>query len=286
MFYLQPIDATAALFGPNILARSDDGGNTFNLVYYFPFNTYFVNISCVVVDAAEFPGLPIASGKGVLVFGTGLVRASNVYLAFCPLALLEDVDASGVRPADQWSFWGTSLDGTLGWGPWDSVDVVPLFDAVDPSLPVPNISGNGNGIGEFSVAYEPNIQLWVMLYVQFPQGIVQMRHAQSPWGPWDGPGLPQTIFDPSTTAGVYGPGGFIHDVNVTTDDRLEDVIQLGCPHPCSFCNNVAAGIYAPYMIPSWFKVTTGELTVYYTLSTWRPYVVVLMKSVFAIECEA
>jgi hypothetical protein len=33
-------------------------------------------------------------------------------------------------------------------------------------------------------------------------------------------------------------------------------------------------------------VNPGSLTIYYTLSTWRPYQVVLMKSEFKITCAS
>jgi hypothetical protein len=36
-------------------------------------------------------------------------------------------------------------------------------------------------------------------------------------------------------------------------------------------------------VERWTRVTDAELTVYYVLSTWNPYVVVLMKSRFEIR---
>lgn len=45
---------------------------------------------------------------------------------------------------------------------------------------------------------------------------------------------------------------------------------------------VDGGAYAPYMVERWTRVRRAadsrELDIYYVLSTWNPYVVVLMTS--------
>ena len=46
---------------------------------------------------------------------------------------------------------------------------------------------------------------------------------------------------------------------------------------------VQGGQYAPYVVERWTKVTGSELHLYYVLSTWNPYVVVLMKSRMQID---
>lgn len=43
------------------------------------------------------------------------------------------------------------------------------------------------------------------------------------------------------------------------------------------------GAYAPYVVERWTRRRDTELTIYYVLSTWNPYVVVLMKSAFQIS---
>ena len=43
------------------------------------------------------------------------------------------------------------------------------------------------------------------------------------------------------------------------------------------------GFYAPYVVERFTKVENSELHLYYCLSTWNPYVVVLMKSRFRID---
>jgi hypothetical protein len=85
-----------------------------------------------------------------------------------------------------------------------------------------------------------------------------------------------TLFDPSD---AYGR--FIHAVG--SGDHLEQFPD-DCPSPCTNCDDVGVQVYAPYLVPSWFKATATDLTVYYTLSTGRPYQVLLMKSVLSIAC--
>jgi len=49
---------------------------------------------------------------------------------------------------------------------------------------------------------------------------------------------------------------------------------------------MALGAYAPYVIERFTKLEGSELSLYYVLSTWNPYVVVLMKSRVGLErCE-
>jgi hypothetical protein len=70
-------------------------------------------------------------------------------------------------------------------------------------------------------------------------------------------------------------GAFIHDPRVSPDDGLAGpVIGKGRANP----RGVRGGEYAPYVVERWTKVNGSELDLYYVMSTWNPYVVVLMKS--------
>lgn len=46
---------------------------------------------------------------------------------------------------------------------------------------------------------------------------------------------------------------------------------------------VRGGTYAPYIVERWMKLRGSELDLYYVLSTWDPYVVVLMESRLQVE---
>jgi hypothetical protein len=46
---------------------------------------------------------------------------------------------------------------------------------------------------------------------------------------------------------------------------------------------LGGGVYAPFVIERFTKVHDHELDLYYVMSTWNPYVVVLMKSRIMIQ---
>ena len=75
-------------------------------------------------------------------------------------------------------------------------------------------------------------------------------------------------------------GRFIHNPSAEPDDGLAGpVIGKGQTNPGA----VHGGAYAPYVVERWTRVQGSELTLYYVLSTWNPYVVVLMKSRLQVE---
>ncbi len=104
------------------------------------------------------------------------------------------------------------------------------------------------------------------------QGI-QFSYSTTPWGPWS---EPQVILDANRDAA----GKFIHDPRARPPDGLSGpVIGQGQANP----EAVRGGGYAPYVVERWTKRLGSELNVYYVLSTWNPYVVVLNKSRLRIE---
>ena len=102
-----------------------------------------------------------------------------------------------------------------------------------------------------------------------------------PWGPWS---EPQRIFDP----GANGYCQFMH---------LPD-------GPCSSGRNPyegekrrkenggivreVAGEYAPFLLPSRYAKlgSGGEADLFYLMSTWNPYQVVVMKTTLTIDGSA
>jgi hypothetical protein len=112
-------------------------------------------------------------------------------------------------------------------------------------------------IGELSVAWCEPLKRWLMTYNSgAPRGIL-LRTAARPTGPWS---EPVVLFDPQ-----QGYGKFMHAPGKDTvnDPRRE---------------NDHGGEYAPYMIPRFFKKTPDGATIYFVMSTWNPYNVVLMKA--------
>lgn len=178
----------------------------------------------------------------VYIYGSGDYRKSSVYLA-------------RVRPADIGDraklryFGGTGEDGQPRWVPKEAEAVV-LF--------------RHDEIGEFSVAYLPPVKQYVMLYnAAKPRGIT-MRSAEKPWGPWsDG----TIVFEPWRDNGY---GHFMH-ISAKFKDKKD---ALSDPKR----EDEWGGEYGPYVMARFTSATNGGCRIYYTMSTWNPYQVVVMRS--------
>jgi Domain of unknown function (DUF4185) len=242
----------------SVLAVSRDGANTFTYLYDFSAgpNAKFINTAIYQGDDGYvyFWGTP----------GGLLYRKSAPYLARKP------ADQLGQSGGMQY-FTGMSSSGSPIFSNSESA-AVPLFHDVMPGSSVPH-----DCMGELSVAWNPFVERWIMLYncandsSANPSGIY-MRVAKQPWGPWS---APQTIFNSKRDGGLCH---FIHRA-VTASQPACD--QLSGPERL----DVPGGIYGPYMITSMITgdARQGMSTLYYTMSTWNPYVVVVMRSMIRVS---
>jgi len=213
------------------------------------------------VQPGAIQGLP-QGGPFVLIWGTGQYRHSDAFLSIVPAAEFE----SG-RGALY--FAGLDSNGAPRWDP-------------NESAATPVIS-NGT-LGDVSVTWVEKLKVWLMTYdSRAPaQAGILFSSSITPWGPWS---APQLLFNPQRDGAL---GKFIHDPGIRPDDGLAGpVIGKGQRNP----GEVHGGNYAPYMVENWTKVrrpssNNGELDIYYVLSTWNPYVVVLMTSRLRIVASA
>jgi len=200
------------------------------------------------VQPGTIDGLP-PGGPYVLVWGTGSYRRSDAYLSIVPVAQFE------------------SGKGTLYFSGLDATNA-PTWSARESDAKA--IVTNGT-LGDLSVTWSKDLNRWLMTYdfrSPKPTGIA-FSYASKPWGPWS---EPQVVFSAVRDGAL---GTFIHDPSIHPDDGLAGpVIGEGRKNPGA----VRGGEYAPYVIERWTKVSASELDLYYVMSTWNPYVVVLMKS--------
>lgn len=226
--------------GASIVAVSEDSGHTFRYLYDFS-SQHFINVSVVEIEASEWSGFPLQSGAGLAIFGSGPFRQSDVRLAFQPAAQIEQRESLRY-------FAGLDPAGQPRWSNRER-DAVPLF-----SHPY---------VGELSVTYNRYLGKWLMLYnAEKPRGI-NFRTADHPWGPWS---PPQVLFDP------WEDGGYGHFIHVSWQyQKLDSVHDPG--H-----ENEWGGEYGPYQFEDLATGNDSTTTIYFTLSTWNPYTVVLMKS--------
>jgi len=212
----------------------------------------FVKMS-MHAEPGPIAGMP-AGGPFVIVWGTGVYRKSDAYLSVVPAAQFES--GTGTR-----YFAGLDSSGAPAWSEKES-DAKPIVE-------------NGT-MGDLSVTWCKELGLWLMTYdsrTPATRGIL-FSYSRTPWGPWS---APQVIFQPARDHAV---GKFIHDPDANPNDGLAGpVIGKGQANP----DAVRGGEYAPYVVERFTKVEGSELNLYYVLSTWNPYVVVLMKSRLLIQ---
>ena len=234
--------------GRTVLARSTDGGLNFDCLYTLSTDK-LINVSVQPVRNASVPGLPDTDGDGLVIFGSGRYRSSDVYLAYLPLDGLCDPSKGRLR------FWST--------GRWvrEEDAAAPLFCA--------------GCVGELSVRWSFLLGCWVMLYNSDNPPVIVLRTAQAPWGPWS---EPRTLFDPWRSGGYCH---FIHRGPLPDDsppcDHVEDHKM---ENPLELRSDDWGGPYGPYQVVPYCSGVRGcYQKMYFTLSTWNPYDVMLMSAV-------
>ena len=230
------------VMGRTVLAVSEDDGHSFTLLSDLS-TLNFINLSLVETELAQWRRFPEQSGDGLVIFGSGEYRKSNIYLAFQPSRSIEL--KSSLR-------FFTGLDGAGNplWGT-NEATAAQLF--------------NQPCVGEFSVTYNPFIKRWIMLYnCGLPdwRGII-LRSARYPWGPWT---EPEILFHPFMDNGYCN---FMHvPSTIMNCDSVHDPNREG----------EWGGEYGPYQITGLARGDDRQTTIYFTMSTWNPYTVVLMKA--------
>ena len=119
-------------------------------------------------------------------------------------------------------------------------------------------------VGEFSVAYLEPVKRYVMLYnSEKPRGIT-LRSAPAPWGPWS---EGTVVFEPWRDKGY---GEFMH-ISAQFKDKRD---ALSDPKR----DDEWGGEYGAYVMTRFTSGADGRCRIYYTMSTWNPYQVVVMRS--------
>ena len=238
--------------GLGVMARSADDGRTFNDAVLMPHGFVYAT----ALDSNAVDGIPTDQRLGTYVFAVPRYRASVPYLAYASPASLGD-------PTSWRFFIGRRTDGSPLWvseevwrrgsgGPWRPPGSPELFDS-------------DRCIGEFSVTWNKPLGVWLMLYNC--GGHIVARSARYPWGPW------------SRSSEILSPD------KDGAPCRLLMTAQ-GCGNQQRYHDQstfVPGGFYAPYvldryttpLLPTKF---TRRARIYWTLSTWDPYQVSIMRT--------
>ena len=232
----------------------------------------------VYVTAAQTPPRIIASlnpkPPAVPVFGVARYRASIPYLAMAPHDTFGDPDT--------WSFYAGTADGQPQWvthtqwesghdasGNWTPPAGAELyadnpFDGLDERC-----------VGEHSVTWNATLKTWLLTYVCGPYH-VEARTAPHPWGPWSEPTNLLRYVDPNVVCTLIMP--------VTGAGCTNPTLGNYWPNPNT--SAVAPGFfYAPFVMARYTQDVTPagaqgyrQAKIYWLLSTWNPYQVVVMTS--------
>jgi hypothetical protein len=205
----------------------------------------FINVSVVQgkLDGPEADVLGFRPDTDVLwIWGSGRYRSSDIYLAALEL---EGVQRN---PLDLRFFAGN--------GAWSNRedDAIPLF-----------CSGS---VGELSVRWNPFLERYLCFFNSAnPRGIL-MHSAPKPYGPWSR--RPVMVFDAWPDKGYShfmhappAPGKPPFDHN--QDDMGRDRDAWG-------------GEYGPYQIARYATRDGDGTHIFFTMSTWNPYQVMLMRT--------
>jgi hypothetical protein len=254
VFFTTDHNDEGEVMGRTVLANSKDGGREFGHSLYTLSRDKFINVSCEIVKNENLPGLPDSAGKGLLIWGSGRYRSSDVYLAYMPLDQVERRESiwylAGMGPRADQPFWSR-----------DEADAVPLFC--------------GGNVGELSVRWNNYLQRWLMLYnSDTPRGII-LRMAEHPWRDWS---QSWVLFEPGDQESWPGQGYgfFMHQDpdDVHHDDGLSDPDRI----------HEGGGEYGPYQMIPYTTGVKGQYTkIHFTMSVWNPYNVMQMTAAFTLQ---
>jgi len=231
----------------------------------------------VYVSAANPPpgvAPPNLLASAIPVFGVPRYRASIPYLAMAPRATFDDPKT--------WSFFAGHEFGHPIWitrheweskrndaGEWMPPAGAEIFKA-EPD--------DERCVGEHSVTWNAPLHSWLLVYTCVPW-VVEARFAPEPWGPWSKPIiLLSAVQDPGLNCTL------IQNTSLTGCPGLanEQTLPSGTPWPGAF--------YGPFVMTRYTQDVTPpgpgqpkRATIYWLLSTWNPYAVVVMQSTLELQ---
>ena len=208
---------------------------------------HFINASVQLRPAAEVPGCA-GEGPVLLVWGSGPYRASAARLAVLDQAALARL-ADGLPPAEVGiRYWAGE-----GWSDAEA-DAAPLFTPA--------------ALGELSVRWVEAAGRYLMLAASGPEEAigpaVVLRSAPRPQGPWS---ARVRLLDWVATGMSADPHTRFIKASRQGDPVGDQVFRAQA--------SVTGAAYAPYLFDA--VAEADDLVLRYTLSTWNPYQVVLMR---------
>jgi hypothetical protein len=218
-------------------------------------------------------------------------RDAQLYLSWVPMPQPNTEGKFAWKPQ---FFGGVADDGTPSFVSRE-LDARPLD--LDASAPGDQPDEVRDTVGQMSISWVPSLERWVMFYggegapmfanALFGGDVAKVRHdakgslfvrfAKQPWGPWTRPEPLLAAGDLHSAAAAvdqYGPGGILAHTNCRGVHcaRYDPAYLLDLP------NNNNGVLYGPSIVDPWTTNRESETDLYWFVSTWNPYQVVLMKT--------
>lgn len=222
-------------------------------------------------------------------------RDAQLYLLWAPMPEPD----SNMRFAWQPQYFtGLDADGQPLFSTHD-IEAQPLD--LDAQTPGHQPEETQDFVGQMSVSWLPSLQRWVMIYGgdaapmffnaifradlakarRNADGSLYIRFAEQPWGPWTRPQQLLAAGDSNPKAeptGQYAPGGLLAHNNC----RGQHCAHYDPAYRIDPSNNNGV-LYAPSIIDPWTTTRPDGIDLYWFVSTWNPYQVILMKTTLAYE---
>lgn len=218
-------------------------------------------------------------------------RDAQLYLSWVPMP---EPNAAG-RFEWQPQYFGGVADDGKPYFVTREVDARPLdLDASEPGEQPQEVRDT---VGQMSISWVPSLERWVMFYGgegapmfanalfgdevdkvrHDPKGSLFVRFARQPWGPWTRPEPLLAAGDlnrDSPAVDQYGRGGILAHTNC----RGASCARFDPAYLLDFPNNNNGVLYGPSIVDPWTTDREGATDLYWFVSTWNPYQVVLMKT--------
>jgi hypothetical protein len=216
-------------------------------------------------------------GRPTFVGNQATQHEARLYFLFADLPSL---DAAGLPSWNPRYFSG--LDG----------EGVPQFSAQQSDAVALDLAGGADAsheaidiVNQMSVTWVEPFHKWVMIYggdvspiliTYFNPGAketrdraLQIRYADVPWGPWSEPEPIVRAVAPDVAGSHFARGGVLFHESCRDDDCVEgDPSAMG----------EMGRFYAPNVYDVWTEPREHGADIYWTVSTWNPYAVVLLKT--------
>ncbi|MGA7327071.1 MAG: DUF4185 domain-containing protein [Rhodomicrobium sp.] len=263
--------AQAAMANPTSFTWTPPSGADPALARNMP--SGFVYVSAAADAMTQPVTINISSSKvqGYPVFGVPRFRASIPYLAIAPQTSFGD-------PTTWYFFNGTDNSGNPVWvtrSVWEGNPASPTA-WVPPSASAEIYSAalptTERCVGEHSVTYNQALGVWLLLY-GCGAWTIEARAAPNPWGPWSQPiVLLSAVQDPANIVCTL----IQNDTTKGCPGLAPGLLIATVPNPGHF--------YAPFVLNRYTQNLSSlpahpkSATIYWLVSTWNPYTVVVMQS--------